>query len=259
MAVETLKLAHGDYEAIFLPSHGMNLISFKKSGIEIIDQSTKQAFDDRFSGLGPLIGPHFHRRKIIPPDARKEVFPQSAYCKSYGIDDFFSHGVARYVPWNYEKTENGFEARLCGKDTWCDVPLSGIEGQNFQMDMKVFLDADGLNISLSVVSDTDSIVGIHYFYRLPNGYGLIRAGELTIPLDRAIDSNYKTHPRRSIIDLETSEYTLRTEYTCISEENSWQLYHPEGASFVCIEPLSAQDPQHPNLTVSSLQIRLHIH
>lgn len=44
----------------------------------------------------------------------------------------------------------------------------------------------------------------------------------------------------------------------LSEENCWQLYHPEGASFVCIEPISSQDPRHPNLSVSAISIRLAI-
>lgn len=286
--METLVLTHISEsnvrtEATFLPEHGMNLISYKKGDVEIIDQSTKQGFDERSGGLGPLIGPHFHRRrKDLLPKLDKE-FPQSEYCKEHGIADLFSHGVARYVPWKFERTETGFKAKLSGKDTWHDLPLSQIEAQNFQMTMDAELNSQGLKIDLSVVSDTDSLVGIHYFYRLPNGKGVIKAGvkekciinsalvdvpesygykekTLNFPIDQPIDCTFHSSPDpdKGIIRLETEEYTLKTEYECISEENSWQLYHPENASFVCIEPISAQDPRHPNLTVSSISINLKI-
>ncbi|MBA3604344.1 MAG: hypothetical protein H0W50_12085 [Parachlamydiaceae bacterium] len=61
-----------------------------------------------------------------------------------------------------------------------------------------------------------------------------------------------------VITLETLTYRLKTTYISPSQENSWQLYRPEGASFVCVEPLSAQDPHHPNLSVSSLKVILSI-
>lgn len=270
--METLVLTHISEknirtEATFLPEHGMNLISYKKDGVEVIDQTTKKGFEERSAGLGPLIGPHFHRRRPELLPKIDQEFPQSAYCKAHGIADIFSHGVARYVPWKYEKTGNeSFKARLSGKDTWYDVPLSTIEGQNFQMTMEANLNAYGLNIKLSVVSDTDSVVGLHYFYRLPNGKGVIKSKVkeqdliVNFPADQAIDSTFhpSPDPDKGIIRLETEEYTLKTEYECVSEENSWQLYHPEKASFVCIEPISAQDPRHPNLTVSSIAINLKI-
>lgn len=248
-------------EAIFLPEHGMNLISYKRGDIEIIDQATKEGFEERSAGLGPLIGPHFHRRRPELLPKIDQEFPQSSYCKAHGIADIFSHGVARYVPWKYERIENGIKACISGKDAWCDVPLSTIEGQNFQMTMEAELNSHGLHIKLSVVSDTDSIVGIHYFYRLPNGKGLLKSHDLVVNFpSEAIDSTFRPSPNpdKGIIWLETEEYTLKTEYDCISEENSWQLYHPENASFVCIEPVSAQDPRHPNLSVSSISITLKI-
>ena len=268
--METLVLNHISssgslLEATFLPDHGMNLISYKNGGVEIIDQSTKKGFDERSAGLGPLIGPHFHRRRPELLPKIDQEFPQSAYCKTHGIVDIFSHGVARYVPWKYEKTEKGFKARLSGKDTWHQVPLSVIEGQNFEMTMQADLSASGLNVALSIVSETDSLVGLHYYYRLPNGKGLVKSQvkdqELIVKFPgEGIDQTFRPapDPDKGIIRLETDEYTLITEYTCISEENSWQLYYLENGSFVCIEPVSAQDPRHPNLTVSSLSIHLKI-
>ena len=59
-------------QATFLPEKGMNMISYKKGTLEVIDQSTKNLFDERFAGLGALIGPHFHpsRRNARPSPAR---------------------------------------------------------------------------------------------------------------------------------------------------------------------------------------------
>lgn len=260
--MEKVTLSCSPYEAIFAPLHGMNLLSFKRDGIEVIDQATKGAFEERFSGLGPLIGPHFHRRlpELVPKVQGESLFPHIARCKAKGILDPFSHGVARYCPWKTEVKGNQIQGEISGKDLWNGVPLSLIEGQNFVMKMKAVLSSSGLSIDLSVVSDTDSLVGIHYYYRLPNGKGRIRSGNLNLELKEAIDTTFHLSPNPLAGDilLETEEYFLKTHYHCLCEENSWQLFHPENASFVCIEPISAKDPRHANLSVSSLSIQLQI-
>lgn len=277
----------GFIQATFLPEKGMNLISFKKNDIEIIDQTTKHLFDERFSGLGPLIGPHFHRRlpQTLPKIPNEELFPHIARVKAKGILDPFSHGIARYAPWKASLEGNKIKGTLTGKDLWNNVPLSALEGQNFTMQFEAELKEQTLFLKLSVVSDTDSLVGIHYFYRLPNGKGKVtsrvqkqylnlKREKSPIPSDWnlstdqqvILDLNQETdftfrpfpNPLQGQIILETEEYTLKTTYECASEENSWQLYHPKDSSFVCIEPLSARDPKHPNLTVSSISIGLKI-
>lgn len=274
------------YQAVFSPSQGMNLFSFKRGNIELIDPSTKPAFEERFAGLGPLIGPHFHRRRpeLIPKLPDESLFPHIKRCKDKGIEDPFSHGIARYAPWKVEETTSTtIKAKLTGKDVWNGVPLSTIEGQNFSMQMFVELDEKGLSLTLSVVSDTDSLMGIHYYLRLPNGKGVVRSQvqkkcyidkklqpipsdwdfdgfTLVFPLDKEADYTFfpAPDPLSGKIHLETTEYELIVSYQSISQENSWQLYHPKGASFVCIEPNSAQDPRHPNLSVSSIGIQLEI-
>lgn len=265
--------------AIFSPEQGMNLLSYKKGDVEIIDPSTLPLFEERLSGLGPLIGPHFHRRKteILPVIENETLFPHIARVKAKGIKDPFSHGIARYAPWtNIKSTSTSFQAILEGKELWNGVSLAYLEGQNFKYTFKGELKAEGLFLDLSIVSDTSSLVGIHYYYRLPNGKGTIKSHvqnsyltngrseptptELVFPLDREVDFTFRPFPDplKGTILLETEEYTLKTHYNCDCEENSWQLYHPAGASFVCIEPISAQDPRHCNLTVSSLKIHLEI-
>jgi hypothetical protein len=274
------------YQASFLPDVGMNLVSFKRNDVEIIDQNTKNLFEERSSGLGPLIGPHFHRRKseIIPKLENESLFPHIERCRAKKIEDPFSHGIARYAPWKIiSSSENQIVAQLLGKEEWNGVPLSKIEGQNFAMKMTAALGKWGLMLELSVVSDTDSLVGIHYYYHLPAGNNRIRShvqkrcwkegqlidippewgyeeGKLDFELNQGADYTFSCapDPLRGDIWLETKAYRLRTLYACNCQENAWQLYHPKGASFVCIEPVSAQDPRHPNLTVSSLSIQLHV-
>src|SRR4051812_40760409 len=96
-------LTDGDLlRAVFLPDYGMNLISLKKGETEVIDQSTRTMFEERMSGLGPLIGPHFYHRKdkdiTFVPD--ETIFPHIARVKAKSPEPF-SHGIGRYVPWKY--------------------------------------------------------------------------------------------------------------------------------------------------------------
>lgn len=273
-------------QAIFLPDKGLNLISFKKDGLEVIEQSTQALFDERYAGLGALIGPHFHRRRAesVPKIDDESIFPHIARVRAKGVQDPFSHGIARYAPWKAEVSKTTMTAVLSGKDIWNGVSLEALEGQNFKMEVKADLQPSGLHLDLSIVSDTGSLVGIHYYYALPNGRGKITSqvqnqvriqGELQpIPaswpfdaeqnlvfdLSQEADFTFRPFPDqlRGVILMETDIYCLRTIYSCLCEENCWQLYHPQGAPFVCIEPISSQDPRHPNLTVSSLKIHLEI-
>jgi hypothetical protein len=273
-------------EAVFVPEKGMNMNSFKCGSIEVIDQSTKEQFEKKFAGLGALIGPHFHRRQphLIAKNIDEKKFPHSAYFTNDAHPDPFSHGIGRYAPWNATFTDTSFKASLSGKETWGGVPLSLLEGQNFKLNFNGKLTSSGLELELSVVSDSDSLVGIHYYYALPEGKGTviskvqnsyIEAGEkkplpqqwnidsqnsLSYPLEADTDFTFFPYPDplKGTITLKTATHQLITSYQCDSAENSWQLWHPKGASFVCIEPVSSQDPRHPNLTVSSIRIHLQI-
>ncbi len=273
-------------EVTYLPGQGMNMISFKKGEIEVIDPSTKPLFDERYSGLGPLIGPHFHNRKpnVIPKIKDESLFPHIATVRAQGRPDPFSHGIGRYAPWKVEATETKVIATLTGKDEWQGIPLADLEGQNFKMTFESELTATGLQLNLSVTSDSDSVVGIHYYYRLPQGVGrfishvqdkyIINNQKQPIPQEwnynaqhlLTYEFNQPTdftfhpfpNPREGKILLDTPEYQLLTTYTCASQENSFQVYHPSEASFACIEPISSQDPRHTNLSVSGLSIHLQI-
>jgi hypothetical protein len=273
-------------QATFFPEKGMNLLSYRRGSIEVIDQSTRGLFEERYAGLGALIGPHFHHRQaaVLPTIKDESLFPHIARVKAKGIQEPFSHGIARYAPWTAQVTENAIQGRLTGKDLWNGVALAALEGQNFTLEFKAKLTPEGLQIDYAVVSDTDSVVGLHYYYHLPEGRGKVIASVqnrvrkegavqpipstwnfddqqvLRLDLNEGVDDSFFPfpHPCEGKIALETETYRLSVRYIAPSQENCWQLYHPAGASFVCIEPLSAKDPRHPNLTVSRLQVHLNI-
>ncbi|MCB1112230.1 MAG: hypothetical protein H7A37_04290 [Chlamydiales bacterium] len=275
-------------EATFLPEKGMSLISYKKGDIEVLDQSTAAEFQKTNAGLGVLIGPHFHKRnpEIIPPVPDESLYPHIAAMRAEGgAFDPFTHGIGRYAPWTYISTESTIRATLKGTDMWNGHMLQDLEGQNFTMDADVSLTSTGLELTLSVVGQYDSIIGIHYYYHLPRGTGTVSSRVANkyifegknhpIPEEWGFDSetqmmHYKLDkdtdftfhafpdPLRGEIILDAGDYKLRTTYDDDAEENSWQLWHPKGASFVCIEPNSSWNPRRVNLTVSEIHIKLEI-
>ncbi len=277
-----VRIEAGDYAAIFMPEKGMNFVSLKKGAVEALDQSTKSLFEERYAGLGPLIGPHFHHRKIIPRIEYPEHFPHLANVKG---DEPFSHGIGRYAPWTVEnQSENRIKAVLRGEDKWHNVFLKDLEGQDFTMQYEAAVTPEGLEIQLSVSSETESVVGLHTYYALSGGKGCVRArvrnhyndqgtlklipstwnyGEdhtLTFPLSEPSDYGFQPYPDpfHGEMELETASHGIQVQYWCDNEENSIQMWHPERASFVCMEPLSAKDPRKPRLTVSQLKILISI-
>lgn len=273
----------------YLPDKGMNMISYKKGGREVIDQSTTDLFVERYAGLGALIGPHFHnrRKEILPHFGDSALFPHIATVAAKNPSkDPFSHGIARYAPWNFEATETTISAQLRGEDKWNGIFLKDIEGQDFTMKYDAALQPDGLHIELSVVSETDSLVGIHYYYHLPKNRGSVISGvqkkaiavdqstyalppswiqsaenqRVAIPLDDDIDLTFHPFPdpTKGEVVLDAVDYKLKTTFSSTNEECCFQLWHPKSASFVCIEPISANNPRALHLSVSSIKIALEI-
>lgn len=289
MKVVTLthKTATGDcYQATFAPSAGMNLQSFSLNGIEVMDTSTRPLFDERFAGLGALIGPHFHRRNpsILPTIQNESAFPHIERVKAKGTMDPFSHGIARYTPWSFTSQEASIEASLNSQDEWNGARISDLQGFIFNMSYTASLTDEGLKLRLAVTSESECLVGLHFYYRLPNGQGSVlsdvhgeyrdvsewkpipeewgyQQNQLEWDLSRAADYGFQSFYNScgGEIHLKTSEYKLKTAFNTPHAEQSWQLYHPENASFVCIEPMTARDPRKPILTASILEVCLSIH
>lgn len=162
-------LSGAELTASFLPEQGMNLISYRKGNCEVIEQSTKNLFEERYAGLGALIGPHFYWRSddLISKVPNESLFPHIARVKAKGAKDPFSHGIARYAPWEYLSTPSSISAHISGKSEWNGTPLSVLEGTDFKMAYEAVLTPHGLEIGMHVECDRPSVVGLHYYYALP--------------------------------------------------------------------------------------------
>lgn len=273
--------------ATFVPSKGMNLISFRKGEIEAIAQSTWGEFEERSAGLGALIGPHFHHRPdhAISEVPHEERFPHIARVRAKGVKEPFSHGIGRYAPWTYVATSTEIHATLSGQDLWNGVELSRLEGQSFHMHYRIHLAPDGLHLELSVTSERPSVVGFHTYYDLVDGKGSVTSqvqnkcrdhdewrpipatwdyrndGLLVFPVDEAVDLGFQppSDRRTGEIVLLTGDHRVRVRYGSDTQDHSWQLWHPKGKPFVCIEPVSAVDPRDPSRTSSTVTAHLQIH
>lgn len=269
-----------EYVATFLPDKGMNFISFRKGDVEVIDQTTLPLFEERFAGLGAMIGPHFHHRDTIPEVKNPELFPHIEKLIQKGVKEPFSHGIGRYAPWKVAlHTSSKIVAHLSGKERWQGVELQDLEGQNFNMSYIAEMKPDGLHITLSVESEKPSVVGLHTYYALDNRAGhvistvqseasdkgikkpipaawLKNEHELDFNLNESVDLGFFPYPDPSTgkIVLQTGKRKVIVSYKTPSPHNSWQLWHPTDSTFVCIEPLSAENPRQPVLKSSELEI-----
>lgn len=284
ITLESTSLDGKKLAATFLPSAGMNLVSFTKDGVEVIDQSTTPLFEERRAGLGALIGPHFHHRlpNKIAPVLFEDRFFHIANIKARGITEPFSHGVARYAPWSCTHTATSLHAKISGNDIWNGVVVSKLEGFNFTMYLDAQLNSHGLFLELSVDSEEPAVVGYHYYYAIDkeadlvihqpqmqyfNGKQMlavpdnwIAGDDVKPPLGGALDFGfYPKDPEKPChIRLNTGSYTLQLEYQSHSDQSSLQIYRPENGGYVCIEPLSATYPKNPQLLSSGVNLHLQI-
>lgn len=271
-------------QAVFLPEGGMNMISYQKGGIEVIDQSTKPLFEERYAGLGAIIGPHFHKRskEAVPLLQDETIFPHIASEKKKGVADPFSHGIGRYVPWEevvYD--EHSIRGKLSSKNKYKSISLKEIEGMDFEMHFSAQLLSDGLHIHFQVESDKPSLTGLHYYYRLGgqaqvyasvkdkyNDQGVFKAMPprwydkehhlLVYDLKETADYGFIPYTENAKIEYRSDLFGLNIEFPSPKHTRAWQLFHPENASFVCIEPLSVDNPRLLDDIKSELQVRIEI-
>lgn len=272
-------------KACFDPTHGMNLTSFLWKEHEILDLSTRALFEQRCAGLGALIGPHFHHRQPshIVRDFPMDLFP---HLKRLSHDQLepFSHGIARYVPWNYEASSTQVKAWIQGSDLHQGYPLKFFEGFDFSMRLDAILLSDGLLLDYTVEAQEPCVIGFHYYYpcykdswvealvkpfqRDKTGWQGIKDSwfdtktqKLQFCLNQEADLGFM--PLQDInsscntIILKHHNHKTLISFTSLNEdESSWQLYHPKDASYVCIEPLSALNPFKPVTKKNRLQMKI---
>lgn len=276
--------------AKFNLKQGLNLNSLKIKSHEIICQSTRDLFKERCAGLGALIGPHFHHRNrshiTWPQDL--SIFRFLKKLKAQDSDEPFSHGIARYVPWEVtKKASNCFEARLLGKHKYKNIYLKDLEAQDFELKFKADISNNKLNLNYKIKSENNSVIGFHYYYQIEKSdisksfvssevqnYYLDKTSKKSIP-NAWLDKNNKNilnfntnqiadfgfQPKNkksnsSEIALHNPGYKLKLNYTCDSEDNRFQIYRPDGVDYVCIEPISAMWPYAPKRKSSQLNLEL---
>lgn len=283
--MDSVVLKNKDVVAVFASAKGMNLMQLQVGGIDIIDLNTRPLFEERFAGLGSLIGPHFHHRPIdqIPSVPFESSFPHIAKLRAKGVLEPFSHGIARYAPWNVQSSGSSIHAKLSGSDLWNGDPLSLLEGFSFQMELTASLLPKGLLLDYSVEAEKPSLVGLHYYYTLPSAGGRIKAsvenmyreqdewkpipaslldekGNLFFDATQEVDVGFIPKRGKDGFEIfyENKQFTLKISFLVEGGEASWQLYRPKDASYICIEPLSAKDPKHPIYKKSRLQVKIEV-
>jgi galactose mutarotase-like enzyme len=77
-------------------------------------------------------------------------------------------------------------------------------------------------------------------------------------VDEEIDAGFIPFGKTSgLVVYETTDHALKISMRS-SNEISFQVYHPKGSSFVCIEPLSTKNPRDLNLKSSSISIDIEL-
>lgn len=274
-----ITLKNDAYTAKFDDRKGMNLTSYQKGDVEIIDQSTRPLFEERCAGLGALIGPHFHTNPDYTLNVPSDLFPHINGMLEKGRIDPFSHGIARYVPWKCEASSTQIFAKLSGEDTYHGVPLKKIEGQNFEMEFTIRLLPTGLHMIYHIISEKPSVLGLHYYYALHpeaivhaevkpeynSGKGKepipkewLKGKQLYLPGDTEADFGFFPEEEMRLI-LAMKPYEIHITFdTTHDTEKSFQLFHPKGSSYLCLEPLTASFPKKPILSESTLDVKIEI-
>ncbi|MEX0961692.1 MAG: hypothetical protein WDZ28_02410 [Simkaniaceae bacterium] len=271
--------------AVFTPDKGMNMISFKKGSVQVIDQKTKPLFEERAAGLGALIGPHFHHRKPFEINTcfDERIFPHIQGLRKKKILEPFSHGIARYVPWRYDHSSTQIEAKLSSTDLYHNTLISILEGFEFEMRLIVRMLPTGLYFRYDITSEKPSCIGFHTYYHLPKEGGSITSEVSGTYRDQSTlkplkndwvqnDQLYFTLPQKADFGFypmdpidsnrilyKNRDFSLHLFYECSSCDHSFQIYHPDGAGFVCIEPLSSKNPQKPERCDNRLELKLEIY
>lgn len=117
-----------------------------------------------------------------------------------------------------------------------------------------------LLLALTVVSEADSLVGFSFSFPQEELSPLISDVKEKIEFDH-LDSPLLTFHPYNLLDAMIRFFKrgvpLSLSYSCSSAENSW-LYDRTPEKVLRLTPCSSQDPLHPNLTVSSIDIALKI-
>lgn len=246
----SIVLKAGDLQATFLPESGMRCVNFMYREQALLEE-------------GLVVGPHFGKRKM----------------KS--LKDPYPYGLGRYGNWEANASASSFRAHINGDMTWQNEPLKALQNQNFKMTFEGDITPTELVLTLSVISDSDSIVGIEYFFpyahanrfietsakreiyiegkesTLPERWDYSPNGKLKVPTSEDYAFSFRPYPNPTQGEVIIDDL-LKVKYESISEESSWILRnHPQEKIF-SLGAVSSQNPWKPNLTVSSITIKMSV-
>lgn len=216
------------YQALFNTSKGLVLSSFK-----IKDKETLSNSQEAWSGL---VYPHFPSE--VPHEGEWEVVHQDGH---------------------------SFEAKL--------------EEKKFDVSFSADITQEGLICKTSIISESDSLVGMRFSFpiekisaqvapnflegldthQIHNTWDYTSQNKLTLKKDFEGDFTFYPFPNpiETTLLIEQTDHTFHLNYALLNQENSWQYTRSKGKDFVILTPMSAKLPLRPNLSVSSMKIRLY--
>lgn len=248
--IETL--SKGDTEIQVAPEMGLSLVRFVYRGADILDMSTEEDFTKLRKGLGPLILPHFNQFASVP-EVETARFPHVEELKKRGVKHPFQHGVGRYVPWEWSADTFRVTGTLSSGQTHEGVRLYDLAGYAFDATVTYEVLDNGLRLGFAISGDEPVALGEHFYLAtlddsratvdLPDCFeGGPRRIELAEPIDSVFPVKADTQPQMAECTVTTPghEVVVRFPVASASDEHfeSVVVFSPQGASFVCVEPVS---------------------
>lgn len=251
--MHSLVLEHKDMQATF-DLTGLRLTSLRKGKIEAIAHAAPAG----------IIGPRFGARRSALTGNTPERFV---------------HGVGRFADWKVSRTDQSFVATCTGEDMLDGKALKDIEKQPFRMEVRGDLTEKGLSLAFSIVSDTDSCLGLETQFMLATGRGSVEGRthhqyaqeqvRKDLPVGWIDPDSYKLYfdltqeancvfnppagQTGNALRLETPEYKLAIVMETDSSESCWQLKKKAGSHEVSLSLMTAENPYKPQLTASAMR------
>jgi aldose 1-epimerase len=168
------RIAAGDYEATFLPGHGMLGISLRHNGIEVlrrIDDLKTYAAKNRTAGI-PFLFPWANRLAGFQYEAagKSVTLKEQSPLLRYDDNGLPMHGMMwPHLAWTIVETA---QDRLTASFDWVSSKCLAIFPYPCRLVMTASLDAQGLTIATELSAASDSPVpvgfGFHPYLGLPD-------------------------------------------------------------------------------------------
>ena len=276
-------LAAGNLTAVFLPSHGMLGASLRYRDMEIlrrIDDLETAAEHGSTAGI-PFLYPWANRLSQLH---YKKAGPEVTLDRKSPLLHFDGNGLPIHgIPWSRlawtvaDRTDHSVTATL----DWSRPDLLAIFPYAHHLSMTAFLRTDGLLIGTTIVAEEAGAVplsfGFHPYIGLPNipraQWRLLLPSMRKLGLDakgiptgketqfegydellgqQAFDDGFVLHKEEPQAMFTLSGGDLAVTLALLEGYTHAQIYSPEGADFIALEPMTAAT----NALVSGNGLRL---